>query len=357
MADVESQPASDLARSSSDRHTAVWRHWLRVVIGLALGGGAIWVVFQAAGGLGDVGDALRQTNPLWLVPAVVLEGLAYLLSGVRLRWLAGPDADLTLVSATEVELVVNGLGLLTPASPAEGLAFAATELSRRGLTRRRIALALGFTNWFSFRIFYLANAVNLLFMLATRDLPVDATWPLVIAPLVLALLAVTAVLANRPSTAEHLAVIVGSLRFWKPRPPRSERRAAGAQFHADAMAVVGPPRRRIRLALVSLASMMCDVACLWFILIAVGARVDPDVALLAVGAGAVAAAVPFLPAGIGVVEAVIPAVVHWYGPPISAALAGALLYRAAGTFLPAAAGAASLIHLRGRRAIQRRVAP
>jgi uncharacterized protein (TIRG00374 family) len=95
--------------------------------------------------------------------------------------------------------------------------------------------------------------------------------------------------------------------------------------------------------------MLSDVACLWFILIAVGARVDPDIALLAVGAGAIAAAVPLLPAGIGVVEAVMPAVVHWYGPPLSAALAAVLLYRVAGTFLPAAAGATSLAALRAAR--------
>jgi uncharacterized protein (TIRG00374 family) len=327
------------------------RQWLRAILGAALGAGAVWLVLQAAGGLGDVGDALRRTNPWWLIPAVLFEGLAYVLSGVRLRRLAGPEVDLGIVAATELELVVNGLGLLTPASPAEGLAFANNELSRRGLPRRRIALTLGFTNWFSFRIFYLANAVNLLFMLATRDLPVDATWPLVVAPLVLVLLVVTAVLANRPSTAEHLAVVMGALRFWKPKVSRTERRAAGARFHSDAMAVVGPPRKRLQLALISLASMMSDVACLWFLLIAVGAHVDPDVALLAVGAGAVAAAVPLLPGGIGVVEAVIPAVVHWYGPAVSAALAGALLYRAVGTFLPAAAGGVALIPLRAHKPV------
>ncbi len=180
------------------------------------------------------------------------------------------------------------------------------------------------------------------------------SWPLVVAPLVLILLVVTAVLANRPGTAEHVAVVLGALRFWKPRPSRAERRDAGARFHADAMAVIGPPRQRVRLALLSLGSMMSDVACLWFILIAVGARVDPDVALLAVGAGAVAASVPLLPAGIGVVEAVMPAVIHWYGPALSAALAGVLLYRAIGTFLPAAAGAVSLVALRARHTNDRK---
>ena len=209
-----------------DRPTR-WRHWVRAVLGVALGAGAIWLVVQAAGGLADVEDALGRTDPWWLVPAAGFEALSYVLSGVRLRRLAGPDADLTVVSATELELVVNGLGLLTPASPAEGLAFATAELSRRGLPRRRIGFTLGFTNWFSFRIFYLASAVNLLFIVATRDLPVDATWPLVIAPLVLVLLVVTGVLANRPSTAEHVAVVLGALRFWKPRSV--PRRAPGVR--------------------------------------------------------------------------------------------------------------------------------
>ena len=344
---------NDATGTRVGRQVPGWRWWLRGILGVALGAGAIWLVFRAAGGLGDVGAALRQTNPWWLVPAAGFEALSYLLAGVRLQRLAGDDADLTTVSATELELVVNGLGLLTPASPAEGLAFVSAELSRRGLPRRRIGLSLGFASWFSFRIFYLASAVNLLFMVATRDMPVDAVWPLVVAPLVLILLAVTAILANRPGTAEHVAVVLGALRFWKPRPSRTERRAAGARFHADAMAVVGPRRQRIGLAFLSLGSMMSDVACLWFILIAVGARVDPDVALLAVGAGALASAVPLLPAGIGVVEAVMPAVIHWYGPALSAALAGVLLYRAIGTFLPAAAGAVSLVALRAHHPNER----
>jgi uncharacterized protein (TIRG00374 family) len=326
-----------------------WRHWLRLILGIAVGVGAIWLVVSAAGGLSDAVDALKQTNPWWLIPAVAFEALAYVLSGLRLQRLAGPGADLTPVSATELELVVNGLGLLTPASPAEGMVYAAGELSRRGLSRRRTALTLGFTQWFSTRIFYLTNSLNLLFMLVTRDLPVDSTWPLIVAPLILLVLFVTAVLASRPSSAEHIAVALGTLRFWKPRPSREQRRAAGARFHADAMEVVGPPRNRVVLASLSLGSLLSDVACLWFVLVAVGARVDPDVALLAVGAGALAAAVPLVPGGLGVVEAVMPAVVHWYGPPLSAALAGALLYRAIGTFLPAAAGTVSLAVLRAQR--------
>jgi uncharacterized protein (TIRG00374 family) len=327
---------------------ARWRRTLRFALGLALGGAAIWVVVNAAGGLGDALDALGRVDWWWLLPAALFEGLAYFLSGLRLRRLAGPAA-VSPASATGIELVVNGLGLLTPASPAEGLAFGVSELSRRGLDRRHIALTLGFSQWFSLRVFLLVNALNLGWILATRDFPVDSTWPLIAAPLILAGLAVTAFLASRPATMERLAVLVGAARFWKPRLDREERRASGARFHADAMEVVGPPRRRIALMGLSVGSMLADIACLYFALIAAHAHVGFDIALLAAGAAAASALIPLLPGGLGVVEAIIPAVVHWYGPPVSAAFAGALVYRALGTFLPAAAGAIALVVLRARR--------
>jgi uncharacterized protein (TIRG00374 family) len=314
-----------------------------------VGAGAVWLVVSAAGGLGNAVAALRRTNPTWLVPAVAFEALAYVLAGVRLRRLAGADADLSPVAATELALVVNGLGLLTPASPAEGIAFEYRELGRRGLRRRRIALTIGFEQWFSTRVFYLVQALNLLLIVATRDFPTDATWPLAAAAMILSLLALTAVAAARPQAAERIAVVLGALRFWRPRPSVAERRLAGARLRAEAMAVVGAPRRRVQLVLLSLASLLADVACLWMLMFSVGIHNGFDVALLAAGAASVAAAVPLLPGGIGAVELAVPALLAWYGSPVADALSATLLYRAVGTFLPAAAGGISIFTLRIRR--------
>jgi len=316
---------------------------------MIVGGGAVWLAVSVAGGFGDAWSALGRVQVWWLVPAVVCEGFSYFLAGARLRRLAGPRAHFTAVSATGVELVVNGLGLLTPASPAEGLAFEVSELSRRGLDRRQITLTLGFEQWFNLRVFLLVNALNLSWVIGTRDLPVDSTWAVVAATAVLVTLATTGILANRPVTAEALVVAVGVLRFWRPRPSLPDRRAAGAVFYADAMAVLGPVRRRIVFPALSATSMLANVACLFFVLIAAHARVGFDIALLTAGAAAAAGLIPLLPGGIGVVEAIIPAVVHWYGPPFEAALAAALVYRALGTFLPAAAGGVALLALRASR--------
>jgi hypothetical protein len=89
-----------------------------------------------------------------------------------------------------------------------------------------------------------------------------------------------------------------------------------------------------------------DGACMFFALAAVGVHVDFDVLLLAYSASAAASAIPLLPAGLGVVETVTPAILSLYGAPLSMALAGLLVYRAIGTGLPAIVGAGSLATLR-----------
>lgn len=73
-----------------------------------------------------------------------------------------------------------------------------------------------------------------------------------------------------------------------------------------------------------------------------GVVVDPDVALLASAAAVLASSIPLLPAGLGLVEAAVPAVLAWYGAPLDLALAGAVVARVVGTVLPAIAGALAL---------------
>jgi uncharacterized protein (TIRG00374 family) len=325
------------------------RHLLRYALGVVVGAGALWLVVSAAGGLGDAIMALERANIAWFAPAIAFEGSAYVLAGVRLRRLAGPGTDLSRVAATEISFVVNGLGLLTPASPAEGIAFEFHELGRRGLNRRRIALTIGFEQWFSTRVFYLVHALNLLLIVATRDFPADAAWPIAAAGLILSLLALTALAAARPRVVERIAVVLGALRFWRPRVPVADRRLSGARLHAEAMAVVGPPRQRARLMLLSVASLLADVACLWMLMFAMGIHEGFEIALLAAGAAAAAGAVPLLPGGIGAVELAVPALLAWYGVPVAAALSATLLYRAIGTLLPAAIGGISLYTLRMRK--------
>jgi uncharacterized protein (TIRG00374 family) len=95
----------------------------------------------------------------------------------------------------------------------------------------------------------------------------------------------------------------------------------------------------------AIVSVLADMAALWASLAAVGVHVRADVVVLAASAGVLASSAPLLPGGLGLVEAVIPTVLHHFGAPLDAALAGALVYRVVGTFLPAAAGAVVVARL------------
>jgi uncharacterized membrane protein YbhN (UPF0104 family) len=68
--------------------------------------------------------------------------------------------------------------------------------------------------------------------------------------------------------------------------------------------------------------------------------------LFAYAVAIITALVPLVPAGIGVVETVVPALLHHAGVPLATALAGVLAYRSLGTLLPALGGTASLVRLR-----------
>ena len=112
------------------------------------------------------------------------------------------------------------------------------------------------------------------------------------------------------------------------------------------MHVLANPTRAGLLVLSALVAWGFDGMCLFLALRAVGVRVDFDVLLLAYTVGMAASFIPLLPAGLGVVETVTPAVLHLYGVPLEAALAGLVVYRILGTLLPALVGAGSLATLR-----------
>lgn len=325
---------------ASGRNRPSRRILIRWVIGLAVGIAVVSVVVGAAGGLADARRALGRTAPGWVALAVGAEVVSYVLIGLQLRRLARPSVPVSRRLGMSLALVVAGFGLLTPASPAEGLAIAGRELRRRGLDQGQAVLTLGFGQWFSARMFVLVAALNVIVAVALGDLPaVDFLPVLAVATIVLAGLVLTARLARRASTGERAAVLLGGLRFWRPRPPVVDRRAAGAAWHRRAMSVVGSPANRAVLAALAAGALLADIGCLWASLAAAGVGVDVDVVVLASTAGVLATVVPLVPGGLGLVEAVVPAVLHHFGAPLDTALAGALIYRAVGTFLPATIGA------------------
>jgi uncharacterized protein (TIRG00374 family) len=337
--------------SDDARSVRGWRNpMIKLAVGTVVGVAAIWLVISTAGGIGDAVDAVTRMRPGFVALAVVAATVRLVLYGLQILSLGRRSGPLTVPVATELALIVFGFGAVTPASPAEGLAIASRELQHRGRSTRQAHLTLGFSEWFAQRTFYGLAALDLLLVIALGHLTPAASWPLIIvAAVVLAALATTALLAKRATSAERVALIARALRLGKPRPAEANTRAAADIWHSDAMAMIGPLSSRARVAGVSAAAVIADAATLWATCHAAGFHIHPELALLATTVGTMASWVPLLPGGLGIVETAIPAILHHFGAPLDDALAATLVYRAVGTLLPAIAGAIAIAVLRSHR--------
>ncbi len=322
---------------------------LRLAVGLLISAGALYTVVSSAGGFADSLHALASVDLRRLGLGAVAEAGSFAILGVMLRRLTGGRVH--GLTAIRLALVVVGLGNVLPAAPAEGLAMAGSEMRRRGVEPHRTRIALGLMQWYSTRALFGIAALDVLVVVAITNIryPGRAPGHLVLAAMavgVIAVLITTAWLASRRQTIELIAVAVGRLVFWKPSTSTAERRLLGTSWHDEIHGVLGSGRNQARLAGLAMASCLADGACFRFALIAVGVHVNPGVFLLAYAVGMIAAMVPLVPAGLGVVETVVPALLHRAGVPLTTALAGVLAYRMIGTLLPAVCGTIALVRLR-----------
>jgi uncharacterized protein (TIRG00374 family) len=323
------------------------RRTVKAVSVVVIGGGAVFVALTAAGGLAHSLHLLRKVDVQWIVAAAAAEFGAYILRSLHLRFLAGPHANARRLAPFRLALVVFGLGSVLPAAPAEGLVIAGAMLQRRRLARRRALIVLGLSQWFSTTALYTVAALDALLVLGLTRLPIpdrDAVLGVAIASLVCLL--GLAYLGTRRSAAELIAVLFDRIRIRRPRPSTAESRARGAAWRdAIAHVVSGPGGLAFLMGTAALA-WLADAACLHFSLLAVGVHVQSDVLLLAYVAGIVLSMIPLIPAGVGVVETVVPAVLSLADVPLVAALAAVVLYRMLSTLLPAVLGGLALIGLR-----------
>ena len=326
-----------------------WSRAITFALGAVVAVGALLAVLSSSGGVDDVLTALEHVSPGCVLTAVAATVGGYTLLALHMRRLAA--GRISTWQAARADLLLFGLGNVLPGSPAPGALLAAAELRRDGLSARRTRFVLAFTMWFNVRALLGIGAIAVLVAFARQHPGVreEGLWWLAAVGLIIAL-AASAALAARPATAEHTAQLFARLRVTRRRPPPDVTRAGADAWHAEAKATVGSRRNRFVLVMVAAGSWLADATCLWLALASAGVRLDADVVLLAYVAGIAIASLPLLPGGIGAVEAAIPAVLHHFGAPLDAALAGTLVYRGISFLLPVGAGSLIL----ARTSVQRR---
>jgi uncharacterized protein (TIRG00374 family) len=320
---------------------------VKVLVTLAILAGFVIVGFSFADLFSDAWGVVLAMDWWWLALALGCEVVAYGWRALQVRYVVRGGAEARRAAPVRTALVVFGLGSVLPAAPFEGLAMATAALKRRRLDTRRVAVLLGFSQWFSIRGLFALAAINTLVAAAFSHVPPSFV-PLAVTASVAVLVALAALnwLALRRRFAEVVTFVTLRIRYWRHGPHPVESRAKAAAWHAAAVNVAGRRIDRFVLIVTSVAAWTFDGLCLYFVLRATGGDIGLDVLLLAFTLGNIASWVPLLPAGVGVVESVTPLVLHAYGVPFPTALGAVLGFRLLATVLPAVAGTVALAGLR-----------
>ena len=183
------------------------RWWLHGGVAAAAGAGALYVAISFAGGFGAALDAMRHMDRGWVAVVGACVAAGYIFLGLHVRYLAGSGEHARRAAPMRTALIVFGLGSVLPAAPFEGFALAGSALRRRHLDRTRLALLLGFSQWFSVRGLFAVAAVDATVAVAFSHLPTAYSSGTLAAALgVLVLLALTGWLSMRRRCAEWIAV-------------------------------------------------------------------------------------------------------------------------------------------------------
>jgi len=324
------------------------RRWFGYLAALIVAGLLVYAVVVASGGMRDAIHELRHASRIWLVPALAVEIASYAIAGWLLILLRGKNDSLGWPTTARVALVMWGLGTLLPVAPAEGIALSASELERRGVSRKHAVTTLLVAGWMQLWALIITAAVaSGVVVVVAHPNPDDAVPLLVVASVLTAITVGVVALVRRPFVGKLAADAVR----WLPRhrkKTRAELRAAGVDEHARLLGLLGRPVRRVAIGFASAAWWIADAGCLWIALYAAHAHVDFSLVVLAYVAGVVASWVPLLPGGLGAVEIAVPAVLHHFGVPLTIALTGTLLWRGLSLFLPAMGGAFAYASLRAQ---------
>jgi uncharacterized protein (TIRG00374 family) len=320
------------------------RSLLRLAIGLLVSLTVLAVASTLARDVPGALDVLSDVSLPWMGAAVVVQALCYLLLGFQLARLFGPGYKLGRTLSLRVALIVYGLGTVVPGAPAPGMAIAATELGRRGMDGRRIAWAFFLSTWFNVRSFLILAVLTAVAATLRGRVPNNSRALVVAAAtFVVAALVLSGWLVRHPALADRVGRFLEALN-WRGSGPAARNTALRVQEAATG--VFSSRREGFLVAWASLGSRLADVLCLRFALIAVGIHVSLGIVLIAYVVSTLVAAIPLLPGGLGLVEAAIPGLLHYYGASIDAAVAGTIAWRGVTLLLPALAGLVTYTSMR-----------
>lgn len=286
---------------------------------------------------------LAHLRPEWLVAGVLLEFGSYASYPFLTRALL-PSGGPGFGKLTRIILSTTAISHVVPGGNVGGVGLGYQLLTTNGVEGTDAGFVLATQS--------VGSSVVLIALLAVAlvvSIPLAGLHPVYVAAALVALLGLigAAVLVYGFTRGEERSVQF--VRTLGRRIPRvgADQLELVVRRTGESLVHLWRDRRTFRRALLwSTLSWFLDAASLWAFLAALGRLVDPVELFAAYGIANMLAAIPITPAGLGVVEASVGALLVSFGVPGSIATLGVLAWRLFNFWLPIPIGAASYLSLR-----------
>ena len=307
---------------------AAWlkRAWprIRFLVGIGLGGVALWAVSGQGAELAGAGSELSHLDAGWLLVAVGVEALslvAFARMDQRLLRCGGVRSGMGRFTA--ISFAAGAIASSLPAGPLVASAFGFRQFRRIGASEALAAWALLATLVFSaLGLALLATAG--VFVAERQGAALDLVGVTVVVFVITIIGA--AILYQRRALAKFLVLTLKALHRITGFPKRPAE-ALVSSLGTSLSQVRLTKRDLLDILSWSVANWALDCSCLVFAYLAVGAGVPWRGLLLAYGAAQLAANLPITPGGLGVVEGSLVIALVAFGGGQVTTVAAVLLYR------------------------------
>lgn len=314
-------------RTKLERHDGRWRRWLFALLIVA----ALALAAMHFGDLEKFVELLKSARPAWLVGALALQLLTYVLLAAEwslvLRSGGTPTSIVGLLPLTITKLFADQV---VPTAGMSGNVLIVDRLAARGMPREQAVAAVILAiiaYYLSYSVCAVA-AVVLLWLRGGASMLVTGIVGLFLAVAV-AIPAATMWLQNKGE---------GVLPGWLRR--REIIRELFEMVGEAPSELVRSPRLIIQLSLLNLGVFVADAVTMQLCLLAIGQQPGWDAAFVAFIMASIIVTLGPIPLGLGSFEAVSIGMLRLMGVPFEPALSATLLFRGFVLWLPLIAGTA-----------------
>ena len=329
-----------------------WRAWLRsnrrplrrLAILLVLALIVEYLVIPELVGASKDLYLLGRVNAFWMVAGVILEAASLFCYALLTRALLPPEGRPSLSRLTRIDLSAAAVAHVIPAGTVGSAGIGYQLFTADGIQGTAVGVMMATKGIGSTVVLNVLLWISLVISIPLSGFrPVYATVAIVGAILLAAMAALILGITRGGERAARIVRAIGG-RI----PGVGGDRLEGIVLQASESVRALGRDRRVLVSSLTWASLnwLLDAASLWCFIAAFGRFADPVGLFAAYGIGNVLGAIPFTPAGLGVIDTLTPVLLVSFGLTRSVAILGVLSWRLVNFWLPIPTGAAAYISLK-----------